>query len=246
MGVQGHRVMMTWLMHHIFPVGGMQPADVKDFMLRHAEARILPCQNIVRTMTGDYFACFSFSKGKRCFTGYIAPITTPEESNLVVPYRKYNTGNIVGYYTTEGARTNARLIGEPEMTLDGQFFSVKASLAENDSTIRRDFRIKTTPEGLEYTDRARPIARNVSVKADRTGLMAISTDVFTHETRDVETTPGKTVIDNTLTILSSPRAEAIWGDTSTENSITTTKIYPYGERKAWKHKVRYIVGKGRE
>ncbi|MDY4464036.1 MAG: hypothetical protein SPE31_06880 [Prevotella sp.] len=246
MGVQGHRVMMTWLMHHIFPVGGMQPADVKDFMLRHAEARILPCQNIVRTMTSDYFACFSFSKGKRSFTGYIAPITTPEESNLVVPYRKYNTGNIVGYYTTEGARTNARLIGEPEMTLDGRFFSVKASLAENDSTIRRDFRIKTTPEGLEYTDRTRPIARNVSVKADRTGLMAISTDVFTHEKRDVETTPGKTVIDNTLTILSSPRAEAIWGDTSTENSITTTKIYPYGERKAWKHKVRYIVGKGRE
>ena len=48
MGVQGHRVMMTWLMHHLWPTDGLRPTAWNDFRQRYAQARLLPCQRVVR------------------------------------------------------------------------------------------------------------------------------------------------------------------------------------------------------
>jgi NAD+ synthase (glutamine-hydrolysing) len=39
MGVEAHRVMMTWLMHHPWPTGTLRPTAWADFRQRHAQAR---------------------------------------------------------------------------------------------------------------------------------------------------------------------------------------------------------------
>jgi hypothetical protein len=240
MGVEGHRVMMTWLMHHVFPTTGRRPTAWSDFLSRYRAARYFPCQRIVRTLTPNYFACFSFAAGKHSYTGYIAP-TDSTNNNLVVPYRKYNTGNIIGYYTVEGRHTNARLVGEPLVSVDGPYFTIKAKTAENDSTLIRHFTITTTADGLEYSDTVEVIDPEAKITADRTGLLAVSDDPFTSTDRQYDVHPGTTVIDGLLSIISDSPSPAVVTDRSTNNSITTLKVYPYLTAPQLHHHIIYRV-----
>lgn len=239
MGVEAHRVMMTWLMHHVYPTDNMKPTTWSDFSRRYSKAKLFPCQNIVRTLTDDYFACFSFSKGKKSYTGYIQPLR--DYGNLVIPYRRYNTGNIIGWYETEGHKVNACIEGSPEIKLDGDFFSISATLIENDSTLRRSFSLKTTPHGMEYKDKVKPL-REVVVKKDKTGMLAISKDKFSGENYVLKPYNKRGVmdIDDRIMIKANTKGFTV-GDESTDNSITTIKVYPYGEKMEWKHKIDYFV-----
>ena len=130
---------MTELMHRCWPTDGMTPTRWTDFERRYHGSKFFPCQQIVRTLTPRYFACFSFSKGKKSYTGYLAPIHDGQTDNLVIPFRQYNTGNIIGYYLPKTGHPNAKLVGEPTINIKGDYFTVKATLAENDSTIIRRF-----------------------------------------------------------------------------------------------------------
>lgn len=225
MGVEAHRVMMSWLMHQLYPTTNLQPSRWEDFAQRYSRAKLFPCQNIVRTLGDRYFACFSFSVGKGSYTGYITPLNL-DNNNLVVPYRKYNTGNIVGYYETEDKSCNAKLVAKPLITTNGRWFTVKATLAENDSSLLRSFTLTSTPSGLQYKDHVSWLQK-VPVLADKTGLLAISTDEFTRQQRQISFGKGTTVVDNLLTISTNSKARASWTDATTDNSITTTKLYPF-------------------
>lgn len=240
MGVEAHRVMMSWLMHQLYPTTDMQPSSWEDFALRYSEAKMFPCQRIVRMLGDRYFACFSFSEGKRSYTGYIAPFSQ-DNNNLVVPFRKYNTGNLVGYYETEGKNCNAKLVDEPQIETDGRWFTVKATLAENDSSLLRSFTLTSKPSGLEYQDHVVWLQK-VPVQADKTGLLAISTDEFTRQQRLIDFGKGTTVVDNLLTVSTNSKARAAWTDTTTDNSITTTKLYPFLNAKPLRsHKMSITV-----
>ncbi len=249
MGVQAHRVMMTWLMHETFPTGTLQPSTWEEFAARHAEAKLFPCQQIVRTLTDDYFACFSFSKGKQSFTGYIAPFSK-DNNNLVTPYREHNTGNLTGYYEVAGKRTNSRLEGTPDIKLNGKYFEINATLIENDSTLRRAFTLRSIPKGLLYIDKVKAL-ENLTVLQDKVGMLAISTDEFTRSSRTMAYRPGEVTIDLLLTIDTNTKGKPYYSDTRTNNSITTTKVYPFaGEPRSYrkgvtvdKHRVSYTICK---
>lgn len=238
MGVQAHRVMMTWLMHHVFPTDGISPSTWDDFRVRHSRAKVFPCQRVVRTLTDNYFACFSFSEGKRSFTGYVAPIGE-SYGNLVVPYRRHNTGNIIGGYELKGLKPGARLVGEPTIEVKGSYFKVQATLLENDSALERRFTLSTTAKGMRYDDRVRPL-RQVEVVRDRTGMLAIADDVFAGD--GVEVKPmggGDALVGGTLLVRSNGDGYEL-GDRSTDNSVTTLKFYPFAKKLRWKHSVRYV------
>ena len=76
MGVEAHRVMMTWLMHEAISTADVTPTDWDAFNQRYAAARIFPCQNIVRASTDDRFTCFSWSAGKGSYTVRTIPVTS--------------------------------------------------------------------------------------------------------------------------------------------------------------------------
>ena len=225
MGVQAHRLLMTELMHRLWPTEDMSPTRWTDFERRYHGSKLFPCQQIVRTLTPRCFACFSFSKGKKSYTGYLAPIHDDMTDNLVIPYRLYNTGNIIGYYQPTTGKPNARLVGEPTIDINGDYFIVKATLAENDGSIVRRFTLRSRADGLEYSD-------NVKMKtADRlkdyTGLLAISTDGFTGRNHQVDFQPGLTRIDNQLTVQSDSRVKAQWTKETIDNSIRSKRLAPY-------------------
>ena len=63
MGVEAHRVMMTYLMHDVLSTADLTPTAWSDFNRKFGEAKLIPCQNIVRAATDDRFTCFSWSNG---------------------------------------------------------------------------------------------------------------------------------------------------------------------------------------
>lgn len=225
MGVQAHRLLMTELMHRLWPTDDLQPSSWSDFERRYQGSKLFPCQQIVRTLTPSYFACFSLSQGKRSYTGYIAPIHNGQTDNLVIPFRQYNTGNVIGYYLPKTGKPNARLMGDPKIDLDGDYFTVKATLAENDSTMIRRFTLWTRKEGLEYSDEVRFLSKD-SLK-DYTGLLAISTDEFTGRSHHADFLPGCTRIDGLLTIRTDSRLKGTWTKETIDNSIRSRRIAPY-------------------
>ena len=77
MGVQAHRVMMTWLMHEVLSTASLSPTRWDDFNREYGPVKVFPSQNIVRASTHDRFTCFSWSTGLNSYTGYIAPHINP-------------------------------------------------------------------------------------------------------------------------------------------------------------------------
>ena len=73
MGVEAHRVMMTWLMHHVLSTADMTATSWEDFCREYGAAKVFTSQNIVRASTDQRFTCFAWSQGLSSYTGYIAP-----------------------------------------------------------------------------------------------------------------------------------------------------------------------------
>ena len=185
MGVEAHRVMMTWLMHHVWSTADMVPTEWEAFRQRYSEARLLPCQNIVRAYTADHFTCFGWSEGLKSYTGYIAPLTlcpsplTSHLSNLIVPFKANNTGNLLGWYEVEGCKTNAVPADEPLWHLNGDEWTLNGHLLCNDSVLDLHFTIHSTSgNAVIYTDTVRAL-RDCTILCEKGGLLAISEDELT-------------------------------------------------------------------
>ncbi|MDP4276996.1 MAG: hypothetical protein Q8914_05105, partial [Bacteroidota bacterium] len=101
MGVEAHRVMMTWLMHEAASTATMSPTAWNDFSKKHESAVLWTTQNIVRAATPERFSCFSWSSGLSSYTGYFTQ-NLPDKNKIIVPYKANNTGNIVGWYIVNG------------------------------------------------------------------------------------------------------------------------------------------------
>jgi len=240
MGVQAHRVLMTWLMHAQWPTAQLRPTTWRRFARRHREARVLPCQHIVRALTPKAFSCFSWSHGLKSYTGYIAPTTDP---NLVVPYKVHNTGNLLGYYEVEGHRVNARVSRQDDFDVNGSEWTASGILIENDSTLERRFTLHATRDGrLVYTDEVRALS-DVNILKDKTGLIAISTDDFTTTARTLRSADGTltTASGDSLITFASPSVSIdnhlsvvvlegggrmAFGDRRNVNSVMTSILYP--------------------
>ena len=255
MGVEAHRVMMTWLMHEVLSTADLAATDWAEFRDRHSEARKIETQNIVRAYTPDRFTTFSWSDGLKSYTGYIAS-DSPDKNKIVVPFRANNTGNFLGWYTVSGKGTNATPVVNGIYNLKGNAWTMNGELNTNDATLNNRFAIYSTPSNaVLYLDYVRANA-NVTITKEQGGLMAISTDEMTRTKRtlyynETDKSPfGKEIesiqvkhkqgdgsqlmkletnwvnIDNELGIIARAGKQMAFGDRANNNSVMTSKIYP--------------------
>ena len=249
MGVEAHRVMMTWLMHHLLPTSSLTPTSWDAFNHLYGAAKVFTSQNIVRASTDHRFVCFSWSEGLKSYTGYIADHVS-DNSNLIVPFRANNTGNFIGWYDLQGRRTNAvpvvsgrsalPLGSAKNYAIDGNSYVMNGELLTNDSALDQRFALYATPgNAVIYIDNVRA-RTDCTINREHGGLMAISVDPFTKTCRTLYTsdlrantldgtvlTPfqGDWVnIDNALGIVSS-KSQMAFGDRANNNSILTAKLY---------------------
>ena len=182
MGVEAHRVMMTWLMHDQLSTDDLQPTAWDDFNKKYAEAKILKSQNIVRAASDDRFTCFSWSSGLSSYTGYIAS-NSPDKNKIIVPFRANNTGNFLGWYEVSGKKTNATPVVSGIYELDGNAYVMNGELNTNDAALNNRFAIYSTPgNAVIYVDYVRANTA-ATITRELGGLMAISTDPLTKTKR---------------------------------------------------------------
>lgn len=239
MGVEAHRVMMTWLMHEASSTASVAPTTWEEFNYRHAEAMVFPAQNVVRAANGDRFTCFSWSSGKQSYTGYIAA-NTADKNKIIVPFRANNTGNFIGYYAVSGKATNATPVVSGVYGLRGNSYTMNGELNTNDNTLNNRFAIYSTPGNpVVYLDHVRANAA-ATITKEQGGLMAISTDELTRLRRTLyygdthKQLDGATFatlatdwvnIDNALGVVNVGGTQMGFGDRAANNSIMTAKLY---------------------
>ena len=243
MGVEAHRVMMTWLMHEMLSTADLTPTDWRDFNSEYSRAMVFPSQNIVRASTDNRFTCFSWSQGLNSYTGYIAP-NTPYGNNLIVPFRANNTGNFLGWYEVQGKGTNATPVVNGIYDLRNNSYVMNGELNTNDGTLNNRFAIYSTPtNAVIYIDYVRA-NDNVTITKEKGGLMAISMDELTKPKRTFYFEGGERYseklldgstftkmntnwvnISNELTVVSMSDKQMAFGEKANNNSIMTAKLY---------------------
>ena len=240
MGVEAHRVMMTWLMHEVLPTASMTPASWPDFRQRHGAAKMFPSQNIVRAMTPQRFTCFSWSQGLKSYTGYVAPANDEAADNLVVPFRDKNTGNFLGHYEVEGKKTDAVPVVSGRYRLQGEAFVMNGELQTNDGTLNHRFALYSTPgNAVVLMDYVRA-NEAVTILKEKGAPMAVSVDIFTATMRHLYAADGHrchdgstftaiqsswTNVDDALGVVSIDGQTMAFGECKNNNSIMTARLY---------------------
>ncbi len=242
MGVEAHRVMMTYLMHEVMPTHNLVPTRWEDFCSTYSKAKLLPCQNVVRASTESRFTTFSWSNGLKSYTGYIAS-NSVDKNKIIVPFRAHNTGNLIGWYEVEGKRTDATPVVSGRYLLQGNAYVMNGELSTNQGTLNHRFALYSTPgNAVVYLDDV--VAQdNVTIKAEKGGLLAISVDemmctsrTLYHEGGTPLSVDGTSLttfssswvnIDNEVGIVGkNDGKEMAFGDRQNNNSILTAKLYP--------------------
>ena len=239
MGVEAHRVMMSWLMHEVLSTQDMTATPWDDFNRTFSQAKHFASQNIVRAATDSRFTCFSWSQGLNSYTGYIAA-NSVDKNKIIVPFRANNTGNFLGWYEVQGKQTNATPVVSGIYQLDGNAYTMNGELNTNDAALNNRFAIFSTPgNAVIYIDYVRA-NQNVTINREKGGLMAISVDELTNTKRTLttsggsETTDGSTLvtldgnwinIDDALGIVVPAYRQFAFGEKANNNSIMTAKLY---------------------
>ena len=241
MGVEAHRVMMTYLMHAAASTADLKPTTWQDFSQQHEEAWLFRSQNIVRASSKDRFVTFSWSTGLSSYTGYFTD-TTPDRNKIICPYRANNTGNLLGWYNVSGKQTNATPVVSGVYDLDGNAFTMNGRINTNDATLENSFVLAATPgNAVVYLNHVRGL-QSGTITGRRGGLLAITTDPFTrpqrtlyHANGRVQTDGKKTVqfdspwanIDNSVGIVTlGATGRMAFGEQANNNSILCAKFYP--------------------
>ena len=243
MGVEAHRVMMTYLMHEVMSTADMTPKSWDDFNSEFSSARLLPCQNIVRAASNDRFTCFSWSDGLKSYTGYFAA-NSADKNKIVVPYRANNTGNLLGWYEVKGQTTDAQPIVKGKYQLKGNAYVMNGEVNTNGATLNNRFALYSTPgNALIYLDYV-TAKTSATITSEKGGLLAISTDELMKTRRTLyygnEATRHKQLegsefttmqsewvnIDNELGVVGRNGKQIAFGDRGQNNSIYTSKLYP--------------------
>ena len=241
MGVEGHRVMMTYLMHLAASTADLQPSTWDDFSARQQDAYIFRSQNIVRASSADRFVTFSWSTGLKSYTGYFTD-TTPDRNKIICPFRANNTGNLIGWYNVSGRGTNATPTVSGVYDLHENAFTMNGRLQTNDATLENSFVIAATKgNAVVYLNNVKAL-QNATISGRRGGLLAITTDPFTAEQRTIYTDEGEFTgngaatqtfatqwanIDQSVGIVTlGGTGQMAFGDRALNNSIQCAKFYP--------------------
>lgn len=239
MGVEAHRVMMTWLMHHVLSTADLKATDFEAFRQRYSAAKKLDTQNIVRAFTKDRFTTFSWSTGLQSYTGYIAA-NSVDKNKIIVPFRANNTGNFLGWYEVQGKKTNATPVVSGIYDLKGDAWTMNGELNTNDGALNNRFAIFSTPgNAVMYLDYVRANGA-ATITKEQGGLMAISMDEMTKTSRKLYHSEGEATvtdggtrklsaswlnIDNELGFVGTGEKQMYFGDRANNNSVMTSKLY---------------------
>ena len=241
MGVEAHRVMMTYLMHIAASTANLTPATWADFSKEYESAHLFKSQNIVRASSKDRFVTFSWSTGLKSYTGYFTD-TTPDRNKIVCPYRANNTGNILGWYNVSGKGTNATPVISGIYDLHGNAFTMNGRLNTNDATLENSFVLAATSgNAVIYMNHVKGL-QSGTISGRRGGLLAITTDEFTrprrtlyHATGRAQTDGSKNTqfegtwanIDNSIGVITvNGTNQMAFGERDNNNSIMCSKFYP--------------------
>ena len=241
MGVEAHRVMMTYLMHAAASTADLQPATWQEFSAQYQDAHLFKSQNIVRASSKDRFVTFSWSTGLGSYTGYFTD-TTPDRNKIICPYRANNTGNILGWYNVSGKGTNATPVVSGVYNLEGNAFTMNGRLNTNDATLENSFVLAATPgNALVYMNNVKGLASG-TISGRRGGLLAITTDEFTRPMRTLYHAEGRVQsngesmvqfdgswanIDNSIGVVTVNGTNTMaFGEQANNNSILCSKFYP--------------------
>ncbi len=244
MGVEGHRVMMAYLMHMMMSTKDMTPPTFEEFREAHSEAKVLECQNVVRAFTKDRFTCFSWNTGLPSYTGYFAP-NSVDDNKILVPYRANQSGNFLGWYTVSGKSTDVSPVASGIYDLQGDAYTMNGEVQTNEKTLDNRFAIYSTPgNAIIYLDYVTGLASG-TITGEYGGLMAISTDDFTKLKRTLYYDEGNGIehkqldgatfttfnttwmnIDDQIGVVGQNGKSMAFGDRAENNSIMTSKLYP--------------------
>ncbi len=245
MGVEAHRVMMSWLMHEMLSTADLAPTTWPDFLGRYSRARVFTSQNIVRAANDQRFTCFSWSQGLKSYTGYIAA-NSVDKNKIIVPFRANNTGNFLGWYDVQDKATNAVPVVSGKYQLDGNAWVMNGELQTNDGMLNNRFAIYSTPGNpVVYLDYVR--ANDAcTITAEKGGLMAVSVDELTKTSRTLyysagsngdvahrqldgstlTTLPGPWInVDNAVSIINTSGKSFSFGEKTNNNSVMTARLY---------------------
>ena len=241
MGVEGHRVMMTYLMHELASTADMRPTDWADFRQSQQQAHWFATQNIIRASSPARFSVFSWSGGLKSYTGYITS-NTPGKNKIIVPYKAHNTGNILGWYTVSGQPTDATPVVDGRYVLKGNSYTMNGILRTNGNSLENHFSLYSTPgNAFIYMDYVAGLTGGL-ITEEKGGLMAVSTDPFTRPQRTLYHSTGRTQsdgsrnvvfegnwvnIDNEVGIVRAEAGKSVaFGDRELNSSIFLSKVYP--------------------
>ena len=241
MGVEAHRVMMTYLMHSVASTADLKPATWQEFSAEYQDAHLFKSQNIVRASSKDRFVTFSWSTGLSSYTGYFTD-TTPDRNKIVCPYRANNTGNFLGWYNVSGKGTNATPVVSGIYDLKDNAFTMNGRINTNDATLENSFVLAATPgNAIVYMNHVKGL-QSGTITGRRGGMLAITTDEFTrpqrtlyHAAGRVQTDGKQTTqfdadwanIDNSIGVVTvGGTGKMAFGEQANNNSINCSKFYP--------------------
>lgn len=175
--------------------------------------------------------------------------TSPDKNKILVPYKNNNTGNFIGYYTTSnGIGANATISGQYGMY--PKAFTMNGELSTGGKVLDQHFVLySTSGNAVIYLDCVKGASSSQIITKEQGGLMAVSTDPFTKETRTLYYDGGAfnsdgsnltkfksnwVNIDNQIGIVSvRSKNQMAFGDRTLLNSIYTSKIYPCYADTSW-------------
>lgn len=248
MGVEAHRVMMTWLMHEVMPTASVTPATWQEIQDKYGNTYIFPAQNVIRSSSPSRFVCFSWSVGLKNYSGYIAS-HRPDNNKIIVPFRSGNNGNFLGWYDVEGRNADAVPVVSGIYETGRNHFVMNGELNTNGGALNNRFVIYATPgNAVIYLDYVTANS-DATISKEKGGLMAISTDPFTKEKRTLyyegndegNVSDGNTFvnipsawvnIDGQLGFTAPGNKGMGFGDRADNNSILTSGLYTlYSDRR---------------
>lgn len=241
MGVEAHRVMMTYLMHMAASTADLQPATWQEFSEQYQDAHLFRSQNIVRASSRDRFVTFSWSNGLKSYTGYFTD-TTPDRNKIICPFRANNTGNILGWYNVSGRGTNATPVVSGIYDMQENAFTMNGRLNTNDATLENSFVLAATRgNAIIYMNHVRGL-QSGTIEGRRGGMLAITTDPFTRSARTLYYSGGRTQVDGTKmtafdatwvnvdnsigVVTMGGTGRMAFGEQANNNSILCSKLYP--------------------
>lgn len=252
MGVEAHRVMMTWLMHHVLPTDDMQATEWSDFLNKYSKTSYFPCQDVITASSAQRFTCFSWSKGLKSCTGYFAPVSDTD-NNIIVPFRTMGTGNFIGWYEVEGRKTDAVDVNHGINYVDSNAYVISGTLETNQHSLQNNYMLFATSNNLVLYLGIIIALDSCTVSGEKGGLLAISTDPFTKTERTLTYNEGKLTsdgeqlstftsdwvnVDDCLGIVVRSNKDSnkscntmAFGERQNNNSVLTSKLYSsYSDR----------------